>query len=60
MLAKCFVQYLLVQCGEEHDDEIPDEEDDTVLSVHFPAVHVRDDDETDDGGEQGDGGVQQA
>ena len=51
--------YLLVQCGEEHDDEIPDKEDDTVLPIHFPAIHVRDEDETNNGGEQGDGGVQQ-
>lgn len=50
----------LVQGGYDHEGKVPDEQNDAVLAVQFPAVKVRRHDQEDDCGEQAECGVNQA
>ena len=48
----------LVERGHGHHHEVPEEEDRAELLVHLPVVGVRDADQEDHRGEQGQGGVE--
>ena len=50
----------LVQWGNGHHDKVPEEKDATEPLVHLPVVGVSGPDEEHDGGEQGEGGVEDA
>ncbi len=50
----------LVQGGDDHEDEVPDEQDDAELAVQPPPVEVGGHNQEDDGGEQAEGGVDES
>ena len=45
----------LVERCEDHEDEVPDEEDDAQFLVQLPAVEVAAEDEEDDGRKEAEG-----
>ena len=51
--------HLLVQKGQDDEHEVPDQQDDSKLPVHPPAVVVGEEDQEDDGSDQDDGRVQE-
>ena len=50
---------LLVQRGQDDEHEVPDQQDDSKLPVHPPAVVVGEEDQEDDGSDQDDGRIQE-
>ena len=51
-------RYLLIEWGEDDDHHVPDDEDDAVLPVHLPTIHMTCSNKENNRGEQSKGWVE--